>query len=513
MAIKILNDFLEVATPEETGIVRPDGDSITITPEGLITSYIVEVPENIVTSENYPEAKLWKGTLEEYNALATHDPDTTYFITDDIQAIDVIDDDITSYDKTWSSVKISENIDAVIPSNGTVGQALYLKSNSAKPQLAYKDVLDNKYITNIITKHNPNVTLNFEISATGALILKAGSILMQYTGTALEMRQTQNDITAIPTGNIPFAYVICGFNDNSLHIVSPDRCFTFLPDSPMEGDFLYTVSEGIIKRYTGTEWISHDYSFSIASVNVVDSKVDKIYYIAKDILFFKNYYHYFGNCSGYSVNGKSQEGENSTIALAASTLNANISVPSGTYAGRILFKNGTVNPGIVKYSEDDINSSFFNTNTENEVFYNPTLNKITEENSALGPKVYVKDGNIIAMFNMENVAVITRNDSVWATRQVMPSDVSINLTLLASGGVYSIPADGYLIFSKFSTATGQSYAIYNEDKRVLYKNTASSDNEAYGCTVLVRKGMQIHIDYTLAGEIEAFKFVYAEGAF
>ena len=48
-----------------------------------------EVPENVVESDNYVNAKLWKGTLAEYEALETYDDSITYIITDDNEALDV----------------------------------------------------------------------------------------------------------------------------------------------------------------------------------------------------------------------------------------------------------------------------------------------------------------------------------------------------------------------------------------------------------------------------------------
>ena len=42
-----------------------------------------DIPENVVGAENYVNAKLWKGTLEEYEALESYDDAMTYIITDD----------------------------------------------------------------------------------------------------------------------------------------------------------------------------------------------------------------------------------------------------------------------------------------------------------------------------------------------------------------------------------------------------------------------------------------------
>lgn len=57
------------------------GNGIRI--ENNIITNTYEVPENVVISDNYVNSKLWKGTLAEYDALATYDDAVTYFITDD----------------------------------------------------------------------------------------------------------------------------------------------------------------------------------------------------------------------------------------------------------------------------------------------------------------------------------------------------------------------------------------------------------------------------------------------
>lgn len=58
------------------------GSGINISEDNIITNTF-EVPENVVTSENYVNSKLWKGTEAEYSALGTYDDAITYIITDD----------------------------------------------------------------------------------------------------------------------------------------------------------------------------------------------------------------------------------------------------------------------------------------------------------------------------------------------------------------------------------------------------------------------------------------------
>lgn len=57
----------------------------------------------------------WTGTLSEYEALKTHNNNTTYIITDDSETIDIIKDTEISEKSTWSSNKIINLFNTVLP--------------------------------------------------------------------------------------------------------------------------------------------------------------------------------------------------------------------------------------------------------------------------------------------------------------------------------------------------------------------------------------------------------------
>lgn len=77
----VIGDF----TPEATGLPDQDGQAGKfLTTDGETASWAnITIPENVVSAENYTDAKTWKGTLEEYNALEEYSDNTTYIITDD----------------------------------------------------------------------------------------------------------------------------------------------------------------------------------------------------------------------------------------------------------------------------------------------------------------------------------------------------------------------------------------------------------------------------------------------
>lgn len=77
-AVKTAIDNID-ALPDQTG----QGGKVLTTDGNTASWETINIPENVITSENYDNAKIWKGTEAEYNALASYDDNTTYIITDD----------------------------------------------------------------------------------------------------------------------------------------------------------------------------------------------------------------------------------------------------------------------------------------------------------------------------------------------------------------------------------------------------------------------------------------------
>ena len=112
---------------------------------------------------------------------------------------------------------------------------------------------------------------------------------------------------------------------------------------------------------------------------------------------------------------------------------------------------------------------------------------------------------------LEAVADVVPNNSSIIASYAMPSDRYIDLTLGASGTTYTAPANGYFMLNKVTTSTNQHIYMFN----VITKMQSSSwaNIQGYGLKVFLpcRKNDVIQIDYTAAGLIEEFRFIYAEG--
>lgn len=93
----------------------------------------------------------------------------------------------------------------------------------------------------------------------------------------------------------------------------------------------------------------------------------------------------------------------------------------------------------------------------------------------------------------------------------MPSGRYIDLTLGASGSTYTAPANGYFYLGKAATAAGQYVDMFNTISKYRLQGQAMSAGSYCLITVPARKGDVVKINYNVAGAIEGFYFIYAEG--
>jgi hypothetical protein len=93
----------------------------------------------------------------------------------------------------------------------------------------------------------------------------------------------------------------------------------------------------------------------------------------------------------------------------------------------------------------------------------------------------------------------------------MPSSRYINLTLGASGSTYTAPADGWYYFDKQSTQQTQLTGtyVYDTNNNFIY----AQGNGYHNIWILpVLKGYKMIIYYTLEGQTNRFRFIYAKGS-
>lgn len=153
-------EHLQVTTNKSIPNVQYLKDTIYTKEE--VDAKIVDTPDNVVTSNNYVNASLWKGTLAEYEALGEYDNSITYFITDDDLAEGVFTDD-------YNQLKNKPSVAGVeLTGNKTLSElGLYTKDEvnnmiaSLTNQIAdLQDIINNMHLTTSVdTEGNLTVEL------------------------------------------------------------------------------------------------------------------------------------------------------------------------------------------------------------------------------------------------------------------------------------------------------------------------------------------------------------------
>ena len=91
----------------------------------------------------------------------------------------------------------------------------------------------------------------------------------------------------------------------------------------------------------------------------------------------------------------------------------------------------------------------------------------------------------------------------------MPSSKYIDLTLGASGTLYTAPANGWVYFNKIATATNQNLAMGANG--LGFSIFSSSAGQWLGLTMPIQKGRNFYVSYTANGATNTFRFHYAQG--
>lgn len=153
-------EHLQVTTNKSIPNVQYLKDTIYTKEE--VDAKIVDTPDNVVTSNNYVNASLWKGTLAEYEALGEYDDSITYFVTDDDLAEGVFTDD-------YNQLKNKPSVAGIeLTGNKTLSElGLYTKDEvnnmiaSLTNQIAdLQDIINNMHLTtNVDTEGNLTVEL------------------------------------------------------------------------------------------------------------------------------------------------------------------------------------------------------------------------------------------------------------------------------------------------------------------------------------------------------------------
>ena len=94
---------------------------------------------------------------------------------------------------------------------------------------------------------------------------------------------------------------------------------------------------------------------------------------------------------------------------------------------------------------------------------------------------------------------------------MLPSNKYINLTLGEHGTTYTAPANGWFAISKTSGGTGKYIGLLNITSGCGIEAYPNVNNNNAKLLIPVKKNDVLQVIYSLSGETQYFRFIYAEG--
>lgn len=479
MAIKILNDLLPIAEQTEVGVVKPDNVSITITETGELQSSVVDLPEEVVTAENYDNPKLWKGTLEEYNAIETKNPLVTYIITDD-------------------NVETLKTTDYNVLSNKPSINDVTLEGNKTLEDLniqAADTSLTTSQITNCITKIPQDIKLEL---VDGTLTLKAGSKVYVPNGAGVFDEFTiQNDFIH-SYGTVHTAGLLLlnttGNEINGIEVYP--HSFIFSGTEQPSGNIYiwYNTTSNIIKTYLNGVAGGGTMSFPIAEFTGNSSQITSIKVF--------NGFGYIGSTifalpgvKGLVPNGRNTDGSLNNIKFTKT------SVLTRTLTATDYYEYALTSGGNFYQSRG------FGVTQDNYLYDIASGEKVN------GFKCFsanLVSGRITSFTPNTTFQAVDRNDTEWASTASKPSNRYIDLTLGASGSTYTAPANGWFSISKQGSSAEQFVFLWDIVGGLGFQSVRGNGTHCVS-SLEIKKGGTIQVDYTADGGLGHFRFIYDEG--
>lgn len=119
--------------------------------------------------------------------------------------------------------------------------------------------------------------------------------------------------------------------------------------------------------------------------------------------------------------------------------------------------------------------------------------------------------NITKFAVADSMRALNFYDTKYISQQGMPSRRSIDLTLGASGTIYTAPSNGYVHISKHTNAANQFLFIWLPDSLIGVGGNQAGSNTTSELVCPVKAGDRFQINYTMGGRTTRFKFCFAEG--
>ena len=185
---------------------------------------------------------------------------------------------------------------------------------------------------------------------------------------------------------------------------------------------------------------------------------------------------------------------------------------------RTIIDAGTRNDITVGFSPYVGNSFGFSLNVVYNEYNNLNIDNDQTWDLALIGKASYSNTKITSFSPKTTFQAVDRSDTEWASTAGKPSDRYVDLTLGASGAIYTAPANGYFTITKKAGDNAPTSTLWiaftdlSNRMRCEYRSPIGATSATLGSLIFpVVKGHEVKLEYTFTGETTYFCFVYDEG--
>lgn len=361
----------------------------------------------------------------------------------------------------------------------------------------WNNTLNTSQITNCITEIPQDIKLEL---VNGVLTLKAGSKVYVPNGAnKFDEVVISSDLstTGYHDGQIMVFAQCSSLSSTSINAITEVLVSNAKSGTSPEASIYYNTSLNMIYRYTSSTAYDLRFALPIAICTRTSGKITSIDQVFNGFGYIGSTVFALPGVKGLIPNGRNTDGSLKNIEFTVNGVQTKtVNNLNGYFC---IINNGGVNYDNLNYWTYDSDKNYFIHGKE-RIYFCHTVKATTDST-----------GRITSFTPKTAFHAVDRNNSSWIAAQAMPSNRYIDLTLGASGTVYTAPANGWFAILKSATSTKQYMQCRNNTTGLGIETHATSDNTAFRQFIPAAKGQQVVFSYTAAGTLTFFRFVYAEG--
>lgn len=352
-------------------------------------------------------------------------------------------------------------------------------------------------ITNCITEISQDIKIQF---SENKLTIKSGSKLYYPNGVKnFSTIVLKNDETTTITGTGTFilfrrnAVGQSGYfaaTHNQIHSGTPTQSTI---------DVFYDTDSNRIDWYSNGVRNDRLFSLPICEITTENNKIKHIDNVFNGIGYIGKTIYALPGIYGLCPNGRYNDGSlKNKIVQTKTVLTHTESGAARPRLSIILSENSIGHSSVVSY--DEITNMNLINGTQSQGIICGTLSKTT-------------DGTISNFLPVISGRILGYNDTSFISRQSMPGDKYIDLTMGATNTYYTAPADGYYTWAKITNGVNQYCGMVNETSGLI-RSVQWCPISNGGCEgfIPVRQGDSCKLIYSAGGATIVFRFVFAQGA-